>query len=273
MSKKGNAILNAQTSSTSAASANNIPRKSSASSSAQNSGSSSEAKSKTTTETKSSSTQGCKKCTQELQTGQKNNLRHAASCPKKTSAKRHSSGSYDGNQYKKKIKPTEAIYVNPNPARRSSLIGGDIDRDLIMSIHSTRRDLTGGSGLGIGGFELSAARAKTNISTSSQPTRSSVQGWSQTSSSRSSCREKPSRTTVSRNPKSDECVAELLDSPDSTDLNAKKPASVAVAATGYSHAVDDVIVLDDSEDEGLLDSKTPPKYKNTVADVEVIEID
>ena len=271
MSKKGNAVLNVQTSSTSAVSSNNIPKMPPAPSLVQNLASGKSNKSTTSSGTKSSPAEGCKKCAQEFKTGQKNNLRHAADCRKKKSTKRHSNGNDVG---KKKLKPTEPIYVNLNPARRTSFVGVNFDSDLISSVHSTRRDLTGGSGLGIGGFEVGAARSKSNHGTPNQSTHSIVNGFSLNySSSKISDGEKTSRITTARNSEIAGDDGLELDISDSAVMNTKKPASMTSATDGSSHAVDNVIVLDDSEDESILDCKIPPVFKNTSADVEVIEID
>ena len=260
MSKKGNAVLNVQTSSTSAVSSNNIPKMPPAPSLVQNLASGKSNKSTTSSGTKSSPAEGCKKCAQEFKTGQKNNLRHAADCRKKKSTKRHSNGNDVG---KKKLKPTEPIYVNLNPARRTSFVGVNFDSDLISSVHSTRRDLTGG-----------AARSKSNYGTPNQSTHSIVNGFSLNySSSKISDGEKTSRITTARNSEIAGDDGLELDISDSVVMNTKKPASLTSATDGSSHAVDNVIVLDDSEDESILDCKIPPVFKNTSADVEVIEID
>lgn len=238
----------------------------------------------------------CKKCRQELESGQKNKLRHDATCPKKRSSKRptdsnDNSEDYDNkskakkyndyaslNQYKKKAKakPTEPIYYNPNPIRRTSLLGGSgIDDDLIASIHSTRPDLTGGSGLGVGGFELSSSRAKAcngnNIVEGSSDL--GIGGLSQCSSSSSDSSTNQKPAAVCKSHSSDGFVD--LDCPETAVSQATKVASRAVeAASVASVRVDnEVIVLDDSDDEGYFHRKPAANAKNNCAEVEVIEID
>jgi hypothetical protein len=241
MSKKGNAVLTSQSTPSVALKENNKTK-------VQDSVSS---KGKAATKT------GCKKCTQEEQTGEKNNLRHSTDCPKKTTAKRQSSkNGDDDNQYKKKAKPTDPIFVNKNPIRRTSLVGGSIDADLIASIHSTRHDLTGGSGLGVGGFELSFARAEI----ASDANYKGGAYISQTSScGKSNSQEAP------------QAAARLGSSSCELNIAEAAVAKANKAAARASHATNEVIVLDDSDDsddEGSLNGK--PAAANQV---EVIEID
>lgn len=272
MSKKGNAVLSSSvstaatsTNSRNATTASVSKETATAARRAADTNPAAATRSNTTT-TKSSSSPGCKKCLQEEQVGQKNNLRHSADCPKKKASKRPSSiGNDDGNLCKKKSKPTEPIYVNKNPIRRTSLLGGGIDADLISSIHSTRPDLTGGSGLGVGGFELSSARVTATNTSKGFSTRRVI---TQRSDSDISCNEKPPRATARKSTGSD--ILDL-DYTEAAIERANKAASLA--ATQASRAANEVIVLDDSDDEDTLIRKPPAALKQKSTDVEVIEID
>eukprot|EP00956_Cyclotella_meneghiniana_P022156 scaffold41401_cov36-Cyclotella_meneghiniana.AAC.2 len=263
---------------------------------------------KATNNNKTSNNSECKKCRQELETGQKNNLRHDATCPKKktkhqpdnnsndnhkqdgnmSKKKKYNDNNYaSSNQYKKKkAKPTEPIYYNPNPIRRTSLLGrggsSGIDDDLIASIHSTRSDLTGGSGLGVGGFELSSSRVKACNGGRSVAKGSSVLGTggglsqsSCSSSDNSINQRKP--PAVCKSHSSDGVID--LDSPESAVSKATKAASLAVEAASAAYAAsfradNEVIVLDDSDDEGQLHGKPAASATKSGCDeVEVIEID
>lgn len=261
MSKKGNAVLASQSTSAAASSgtASNLTSaslpKENKKHEEQNSAS---AKRKDVATPPSA--EGCKKCIQEQKTGEKNNLHHSAAFPKKKTAKRHNSGS-SGNdyQYKKKAKPTEPIFVNKNPVRRTSLVGGGIDADLISSIHSTRHDLTGGSGLGVGGFEVSFARA---MSASDANSKRGV-CISQTSSSERSS-QKTSQAAARRRSRSNE-----FDVAEAAITKANKAASLAAeAVAGASRTNNEVIVLGDSDDECSFNRKPAAANRN-----EVIEID
>lgn len=270
MSKKGNAVLSSSVStaavSTNSRNTTTASETATAARRAADTNTPAAATRNNTTTTKSSSSPGCKKCLQEEQVGQKNNLRHSADCPKKKASKRPSSiGNDDGNMCKKKSKPTEPIYVNKNPIRRTSLLGGGIDADLISSIHSTRPDLTGGSGLGVGGFELSSARVTATNTTKGFSTRLVI---TQRSDSDISCNEKPPRAAASQSTGSD--ILDL-DYTEAAIERANKAASLS--ATQASRAANEVIVLDDSDDEDTLIRKPPAALKQKSTDVEVIEID
>lgn len=270
MSKKGNAVLSSSVStaavSTNSRNTTTASETATAARRAADTNTPAAATRNNTTTTKSSSSPGCKKCLQEEQVGQKNNLRHSADCPKKKASKRPSSiGNDDGNMCKKKSKPTEPIYVNKNPIRRTSLLGGGIDADLISSIHSTRPDLTGGSGLGVGGFELSSARVTATNTTKGFSTRLVI---TQRSDSDISCNEKPPRAAASQSTGSD--ILDL-DYTEAAIERANKAASLS--ATQASRAANEVIVLDDSDDEDTLIRKPPATLKQKSTDVEVIEID
>jgi len=311
MSRMGNAIMNhnSQSSSASRTPAATSLRKENTIPSTQNSTATKKSK-KATNNNKTSNNSECKKCRQELETGQKNNLRHDATCPKKktkhqpdndsndnheqdgnmSKKKKYNDNNYaSSNQYKKKIKakPTEPIYYNPNLIRRTSLLGGGgsssgIDDDLIASIHSTRSDLTGGSGLGVGGFELSSSRVKACNGGRSVAKGSSVLGTggglsqsSCSSSDNSINQRKP--PAVCKSHSSDGVID--LDSPESAVSKATKAASLAVEAASAAYAAsfradNEVIVLDDSDDEGQLHGKPAASATKSGCDeVEVIEID
>ena len=188
------------------------------------------------------------------------------------------------NQYKKKkAKPTEPIYYNPNPIRRTSLLGGGgssgINDDLIASIHSTRSDLTGGSGLGVGGFELSSSRVKACNGGRGVAKGSLVLGTggglSQGSSDNSIDQRKPA--AVCKSHSSDGVID--LDSPETAVSKATKSASRAVEAASAAYAAslradNEVIVLDDSDDDEQLHCKPAASAtKSGFKEVEVIEID
>jgi hypothetical protein len=261
MSKKGNAVLASQSTSA-AASSGTASNLTSASLPKENNKHEEQnsASAKRKDVAMPPSAEGCKKCIQEQKTGEKNNLHHSAAFPKKKTAKRHNSGS-SGNdyQYKKKAKPTEPIFVNKNPVRRTSLVGGGIDADLISSIHSTRHDLTGGSGLGVGGFEVSFARA-TSASDANSKRGVCI---SQTSSSERSS-QKTSQAAARRRSRSNE-----FDVAEAAITKANKAASLAAeAVAGASRTNNEVIVLGDSDDECSFNRKPAAANRN-----EVIEID
>jgi hypothetical protein len=133
-------------------------------------------------------------------------------------------------------------------------------------MYSTRRDLTGGSGLGVGGFEFSTTH--TNVATAKEVASRSLgaRKFSQSSSSSgaNSTTGNHSKSAAAAARKSntfDDVIIEL-DSPDPVIAKSLKSASSSVHAA----AANDVIVLDDS-DEGV-------EHREPSADeVEVIEID
>jgi hypothetical protein len=292
----GNAILSSQTSSSSAASTSTNARKPQVRASLPKDNHKPTAqtpKNASATSNKSGGV-GCKKCLlQEMQSGQKNNLRHDADCPKKKTTKRQESSDSsstnkrsDGhakrkytsndsdniNQYQKKtkVKPTEPIYYNPNPVRRTSILGSDdIYGDLISSMYSTRRDLTGGSGLGVGGFEFSTTH--TNVATAKEVASRSLgaRNFSQSSSSSDDnsttgnhSTTAPAAAAATRKSNTSDDVIIELDSPDPVIAKSLKSASSSVHAA----AANDVIVLDDSDEE--VEHREP-----SADEVEVIEID
>ncbi len=261
-----------------------------------------------------SSVIACRKCQNEQQTGKKDNTRHDSRCPrKKTKAqdstkttcktpqhsndvgptkRKYNSSSSDttssSQPRKKQATPSEPIYYNKNPVKRTPIFDDDIDQHLISSIQSVRPDLTGGSGLGLIGFDVSssqgsaAAASRTAASCSKlKPSEMDslchdpialISQYSRRSSSAGSFRESgvdderkmPAAAAVARSNTHDvEDVIEL----DCGDPPAEKatPKRAAVAA---SRNTSDLIVLDDSDDE--IDSS---KKSHVSSDVEVIEID
>jgi len=254
-----------------------------------------------------SSVIACRKCQNEQQTGKKDNTRHDSRCPrKKTKAqdstkttcktpqhsndvgptkRKYNSSSSDttssSQPRKKQAKPSEPIYYNKNPAKRTPIFDDDIDQHLISSIQSVRPDLTGGSGLGLIGFDVSSSRGSAAAASRTAGSCSKlkpsemdslchdpiamISQYSRRSSSAGSFRESGvAVAAVARSNTHDvEDVIELA----CGDPPAEK-ATPKCAAVAASRNTGDLIVLDDSDDE--IDSS---KKSHVSSDVEVIEID
>jgi hypothetical protein len=160
---------------------------------------------------------------------------------------------------KTRLKPTEQIYYHPNPPKRRPILVNDRDHQLIASIHSTRPDLTSGSGLGFAGFEIGSFQGKT--------AGASGDGIATVCNRSKNVSMYQERDTLQRGSSVGSCADYVA------GIERKRPGSAPCYA-------EDVIVLDESDDEIQLVKKPRAVFtassnssRNDSSELEVIEID